>query len=99
MTEAKITKEIKLYMMRHEHSPFFLKVCGGGMQKSGIPDFLVCYKGMFVALEVKQEKGRVSNIQKACIKEIQSTGGIAEIVRSVEEVAKIFKKIDDCLDS
>lgn len=98
-TEAKITREIRLYLLRHPLKPFFMKVYGNGMQRSGIPDYLMCYRGRFVALEVKKEDGgRVSAIQKSCIKEIKGCEGIAEVVRSVDEVMKILAKIDACLE-
>lgn len=67
--------------------------------RSGCPDVICCYKGLFLALEVKNEKGRVSELQKYHIEEIKKAGGVASIVRSVSDVKKIFKTIDESFTS
>jgi len=67
--------------------------------RSGCPDVISCYKGLFIALEVKNEKGRVSELQKYHIEEIKKAGGVAAIVRSVKDVKEIFKAIDESFTS
>ena len=57
---------------------------------AGVPDILCCYKGRFIAFEVKTEKGRVSKLQKAVIEKINRAGGIAVVVRSVGEVKDVI---------
>lgn len=64
----------------------------------GTPDILICYQGRFVALEVKSEKGLPSPHQKEILKEIASCGGIAVIVKSVDDVATLFNELDKNLD-
>lgn len=63
--------------------------------KNGCPDIICCLNGKFIALEVKADKGIVSKLQEHNIKQIKNSGGIAEVVRSVDEV----KKIIECLNS
>lgn len=63
--------------------------------KNGCPDVICCLNGKFIALEVKADKGIVSKLQEHSIKQIKNSGGIAEVVRSVDEV----KKIIECLNS
>ena len=57
----------------------------------GVPDLLLCYNGKFIALEVKSDTGRASNIQQAQMQRIRKAGGTAEIVRSVEDVKEILE--------
>lgn len=63
--------------------------------RNGCPDVICCLNGRFIALEVKTDKGIVSKLQEHNIKQIKNSGGIAEVVRSVDDVKKIVK----CLNS
>ena len=68
-----------------------MKVFGGGtFQRSGIPDIIGCYHGRFFALELKAEKGKPSELQLYNIKKINEAGGIALIVRSVNDVKAVI---------
>lgn len=62
---------------------------------SGFPDLLVCYRGRFIALEVKVEAdySRPSLQQEKVMRDINEVGhGIARIVRSVEDVKRILEE-------
>ena len=59
--------------------------------RNGSPDLICCFKGRYVALEVKAEKGIVSKLQEHNIKLIKKSGGVAAVVRSVEDVKKILE--------
>ena len=59
--------------------------------RSGSPDIICCYKGLFVALEVKAEKGIVSKLQEYHLEQIKKSGGVAAVVRSVDEVQEVLK--------
>ena len=60
---------------------------------SGIPDIIVCYKGKFLAFEVKTEKGKLSKLQEMTIAKIQKANGMAFKVTSLEEVKEILKGV------
>ena len=93
--EGQLTSQIKNYLA--SKGAYCEKIFGGGYQASGIPDLIVCYKGLFVAIEVKSptHKGRASDIQKLKIKRIRGCGGIAFITDNIEDVERIFDFIDD----
>ena len=59
---------------------WFLKVWGGGYQKSGIPDLLMCVKGVFMAVEIKSKTGKPSALQQLNIDRINEAGGIGIIL-------------------
>lgn len=66
-----------------------------GVGRNGVPDLLVCYRGYFVALEVKKPIGGVvSKLQRIEIRRIQRAKGIAEVVTSVDEVRAIVARVD-----
>lgn len=53
---------------------------------AGIPDIVGCYRGRFIAFEVKTDVGRASKLQEYVIRQIVTSGGIAVVVRSIEDV-------------
>lgn len=53
---------------------------GSQFTKSGIPDILACVNGYFLAIEVKAQNGKPSELQIHTIKEIRKAGGFAMIV-------------------
>lgn len=59
--------------------------------KPGMPDIIVCYKGKWIGLEIKNEKGKQSDFQKEAEIQIKKAGGEYYIVRSVEEVESLIK--------
>lgn len=54
---------------------WYFKMWGGGMSESGIPDLICNIKGKFVAIEVKGDGGRPSELQIKNIDAINNSGG------------------------
>ena len=50
------------------------------VNRRGIPDILACYKGQFIALEVKDDAG-VTRLQELNIEKIRKAGGKAMVIR------------------
>jgi len=63
-----------------------------GMQ-AGTADIIGCYKGRFIAIEVKLPKGRVQESQKQYCERITKAGGLYYIVRSFDEAMKVIEEI------
>lgn len=59
---------------------------------AGVPDLLVCLRGQFLGLEIKAGT-EPTRLQEYNIEQINKAGGIATIVRSVEDVEKIIKAL------
>lgn len=60
--------------------------------KSGCPDLLVCYKGLFLAIEAKAP-GKIKNaspLQIAQIKKIQEAGGTALVADNLEIIKEVL---------
>lgn len=93
MLEDKVQDHIKSYLTKKRiyHWRFQAQ-----SNLNGIPDILCLYKGFFIGLELKREKGgRATDLQLRKIKNINDNGGIGVLVRSVEDVDKIIKAIDN----
>lgn len=54
---------------------WYFKVWGGGFQKSGIPDLILNVVGLFIAVELKAEHGKPSELQKLNTNRIRDSGG------------------------
>ena len=92
MKEKAITNQILKYLKSLPECYAF-KEHGGLYGTSGIPDIIVCYKGKFVAFEVKTEKGKLSKLQEITIDKIRNAKGMAFKVTSLEEVKEILKGV------
>lgn len=89
MREKNIENKIKTYLS--SVGAYYFKHHGGKYSQVGVPDIIVCYKGRFVGIEVKNEKGQLSILQTRNLKRIADNGGIAIAVRSLEEVKEVFE--------
>ncbi len=89
MKEKEIQKKIIEYL--NKNGAYSVKSIV--TNRSGSPDIICCFNGLFVALEVKTEKGITSKLQEYHQKEILKSGGRALIVRSVEEVKALIEEL------
>lgn len=56
------------------------------MSTPGVPDLICCFKGRLVGIEIKAEKGVVSDYQKEFIDRINEAGGLAFVARDIQTV-------------
>lgn len=91
MNEKSITSKILKYL-KAQPSCFAWKTHGGMYSTAGIPDIIACINGRFYAFEVKTAAGQATELQEATINKILNAGGIAAVVRSVDEVRAILDK-------
>jgi pantoate kinase len=76
--EAKVKEKIKKILK--EHDVYFAMPMGTGYGNSGVPDFLCCVGGLFVAIEAKAGKGTTTALQEKNMRDIRAAGGIAAVV-------------------
>ena len=90
--EGKVKKKIKEYLVTT--GAWYYMPVSNGMGRVGCPDILVCYKGYFLAFEVKSP-GKIANTtanQDREIAGLNNAKGVAIVVDSVEQVMEV---IDD----
>lgn len=90
MLEKDIIKAIMKYL-KTVPCCFAWKEHGGMYGTAGIPDIIACVDGRFYGFEVKTETGKPTGLQEATIRKIREAGGVAGIVRSVDEVRAILE--------
>ena len=76
--EKKFENKIKKFL--DDKHLWYVKYFANSFTKSGIPDLIVCCNGYFVAIEVKQTKGKPSDLQLYNIDKIHQSGGIAIVL-------------------
>jgi len=82
--EAQLTRSIR--QLLNSLGIFHWKVWGGPMSTPGVPDLICCFKGRLIGIEIKAEKGIVSEYQKEFIDNINRAGGLAFVARDIQTV-------------
>ena len=85
MKEKTVVNNISSYLKTIPNC-FFWKEHGGMYGTAGIPDIIACVQGRFYGFEVKTETGQPTALQSATLRKINAAGGVAVVVRSVDEV-------------
>lgn len=95
-SEKTFENKIKLYLK--SIGAYFIKTHGDRFSKIGTPDILACVNGHFVAVEVKAEKGKPSELQLYHIEQIKKSGGYGVILYP-KDFDKFKKDMDELLTS
>lgn len=92
--EAHVQKRI-LGMLR-KRGAWAYKTTGGMGSTAGAPDILCCYRGLFLAIEVKRpgKLSTISDLQRRRLQEIAQAKGLAYAVDSVESAEEILDFVD-----
>lgn len=77
--EKQFEQKIKNFLK--SQNCYHVKYFGCGFSQAGVPDILACVNGHFLAIEVKAERGRVSELQRVNIERINNCGGVALVVK------------------
>ena len=100
MKESDISRLVQCALTQ-EGARVFRNETGGYRSPSGIwvsyglckgsSDLIGWYKGRFLAVEIKTNKGRVTKQQQNFIDQVNLSGGIAFVARSPEEAVTLLK--------
>lgn len=87
--EGKVKAAVKKYL--RERGVWFCMPMGTGFGSSGVPDFLCCKDGRFIAIETKApgKRRNTTDLQKAQIEGIKTCGGAAIVIDDVEQLIGI----------
>lgn len=76
--EALVKKKIRKIL--DEAGVYYAMPIGTGYGNSGVPDFLCCVNGKFIAIEAKAGKGKTTALQESHLSRIRSAGGVALVI-------------------
>lgn len=91
MAEQKIQADI-LNLLKAKGA-YTVKVMAAN--RNGVPDILACYKGHFIAIEVKNKGNKATPLQLANIEQIKEQGGYAIVAYSTYQVELLLGEIDE----
>ncbi len=91
--EGKVKDIIRNYLKSKQI--WFTMPVSAGYGTHGVPDFLICLSGRFVAIECKADyPAKFTDLQLKQLDEIERNGGLAIKVVGIEEAHKVVKRLD-----
>jgi hypothetical protein len=88
VTEAHLTRDVIAYLKALRQSGrkvWWVKLHGGAMQRSGVPDLLIVIDGRVVFVELKATGEEPSRLQEHILAQIEAAGGTAEWVDNLDD--------------
>ena len=76
--ESKVKGKIKALLKKY--GVYYAMPIGTGFGNSGVPDFLCCVGGKFLAIEAKAGAGKTSALQEKHLREIKEAGGSTAVI-------------------
>lgn len=89
MNETALKNKV-LKWLRSLDKSWWYKVCD--LFNIGIPDIIGCWKGKFVAIELKVKPNKPTKFQKYVIEKIKQAGGIADVCYNLDEVKALLQE-------
>lgn len=73
----------------------------GGIYSQGVSDILACYRGYFIALEVKLpgKERNLTDLQAHQLKLVRQAGGVGKMITTVKQAIAILDRIDEVKDA
>jgi hypothetical protein len=94
-TPEKKVKE-KVTAILRKHGAYYFFPATYGMGRAGVPDIIVCFNGLFIAIECKAGKGKTTALQDRELAAIKEAGGISTVINetNIELVEKILSEVE-----
>ena len=91
--EAKVKKKVVDVIKKNGAYYFFPAT--GGYGRSGVPDIVCCYRGVFVAIECKAGTNKPTPLQEAEMQKIRQAQGFVLVVNetNITDVEVLLKDI------
>ena len=91
--EAKVKKKVVDVLKKNGAYYFFPAT--GGYGRSGVPDIVCCYRGVFVAIECKAGTNKPTPLQEAEMGKIKQAQGFVLVVNedNIDDVATLLRDI------
>lgn len=91
--ESRVKAKIKDLLK--QHGIYYAMPIGTGYGNSGVPDFLCCVQGHFLAIEAKAGKGTTTALQEKHLSMIGAQGGTALVINeaNMSELEKLLEQL------
>ncbi len=91
--EAKVKK--KVVNVLKENGAYYFFPATGGYGRSGVPDIVACYRGVFIGIECKAGTNKPTALQEAEMKKIREANGFTLVVNedNISDVSTLLRDI------
>ena len=91
--EAKVKK--KVVNVLKENGAYYFFPATGGYGRSGVPDIVGCYRGVFFGIECKAGSNKPTALQEAEMRKIREANGITLVVNeeNIDDVKIMLRDI------
>nr|DAQ52204.1 MAG TPA: Nuclease [Caudoviricetes sp.] len=97
MTESQFSREVTTYL--ESKGAIVNNQTGGMFSKVGVSDLLVCYKGYFIALELKVGNYQPDPLQISYLQKVRYAGGFGLILHdALQELMVLLSCIDNGIE-
>jgi Holliday junction resolvase len=77
--ESKVKAKV-VSILKSAGAYYFYPVTGGWGAGAGVPDIIVCYKGLFIGIECKSGANKPTPLQEQNLERIKNAGGISLVI-------------------
>lgn len=70
---------------------------GGPFGQTGVADDILCWRGVFIAIEVKHDTGVATPLQIKFLKEVIAAGGVGAVLKG-KDMARLYAIRDAALE-
>ena len=97
MKESQFSREVTQYL--ESKGAIVNNQTGSMFSKVGVSDLLVCYKGFFIALELKTGNYQPDPLQISYLQKVRDSGGFGLILRdTIQELMVLLSCIDNDIE-
>jgi Holliday junction resolvase len=91
--EAKVKK--KVVNVLKENGAYYFFPATGGYGRSGVPDIVACYRGVFIGIECKAGNNKPTALQEAEMRKIREANGFTLVVNeeNINDVKVLLRDI------
>jgi len=97
--EAAVKK--KVVNVLNSYGAYYFYPVTGGFGRSGVPDIVACYLGLFIGIECKAGNNKPTPLQEAQMALIRKAGGVTMVVNedNIYDVTDTLQELKDLHDS
>ncbi len=91
--EAKVKKRVVNVLK--ENGAYYFFPATGGYGRSGVPDIVACYRGVFIGIECKAGNNKPTALQEAEMRKIREANGFTLVINeeNINDVKVLLKDI------
>ena len=91
--EGAVKKKIKDILQTR--GAYYTMPIGTGYGASGVPDFVICYKGRFIGVEAKANGNKPTALQDKHMSAIRGQGGLTLVIdeTNIDDLTQLLEKL------